>query len=211
MKTHDSQVCSPRSISIVGPARLAAFALLGLSAIGACGSSSNSDAFGEFAGTWRVEPGTTAVPLSSFELNCPTSQIVGPLSLWDRLVMEPGTLSDLIETSGPADCQFAFDVDMAGRIASVATADPYTMAAPECIVFVPEIADAAGDSFFLDMKPISWTFSLLQPVMGTAPPGLLEGSASGALIAVSPTTGIATNADSACTYTVRARFSKLSK
>jgi hypothetical protein len=214
MKTHDSYVRSRRATSIIaGPAVLAALALLGLGALGACGSSSSSssNAFGEFSGTWRVNLGTGTVPLSTFQLSCPMAQISGSLMLWDRFVLEPGTLSDLIETSGPSDCQFGFDVDATGKVASVTTADPYTMAVPECTVFVPEISDAAGDSFFLDLKPSQWTFMLLQPVKGAPPPGQLVGAATGTLVVVSAMTGMASTADPACTYAVSAMFNKLSK
>jgi hypothetical protein len=214
MKTHDVTGRSLRQSAIVaGRTARPALALLIVGALGGCGSSSSGDGFAEFEGTWRVDFGSATVQSpSTFQLTCPTTGVSGALTLWDRLVLEPGTLSDLVETSGPSNCQFAFDVDAAGRVATVAASDPYTMLATECRVLIQSGADAAGNNhdLFLDMKPTVWAFSLLMPVKGTAPPGNLAGTAVGTLVDVNVTANTTANIDT-CTYVVSAVLAKLSK
>ena len=137
MNTHDATRHSLRRISRVARAgALPTLSLLAVSALSGsgCGSSSNGDGLGEFEGTWRMELG--AGSSSSFQLTCPATGVSGSLALWDRLVLEPGTVSDLVETSGPSNCQFGFDVDATGKVASVAASDPYTMLPTECSVLI---------------------------------------------------------------------------
>jgi hypothetical protein len=179
--------------------------------LGACGSSSSSnDAFKEFEGTWKVEFGTGTQPSSTFTLTCPTETSQnGELPLWDRLVLEPGTVSDLVETAGPSDCQFAFDVTKLA--ASVTAVDPYSGKAPTCSVIVASGSNAAGDSLdlLLDIKPVSWVFNLNAPVKGQAPPGQLIGSAQGVLTVVDLTANTASTLDSGCTYVVQSNLTKI--
>jgi hypothetical protein len=214
MKTHDvtGRLLRPGSIVARRTAH-PALALLIVGALGACGSSSSSDGFSEFEGTWRVDFGTATIQSpSTFQLTCPMTGVSGSLTLWDRLVLEPGTLSDLVETAGPSNCQFPFDVDTTGKIATVSASDPYTMLATECSVLIQSGTDAQGQAHdvFLDMKPSPWSFNLLMPVMGAAPPGQLVGTAVGTLVDVNLDANTSMNVDT-CTYVVSAMLIKISK
>jgi hypothetical protein len=159
-----------------------------------------------------VEIGSMGIPASRFELTCPTTGVSGSLPLWDRLVVQPGTLSDLIETSGPSDCQFGFDVDSTGKVAAVQASDPYTMLPTQCTVLLDSQTDAAGTThdLVLDIKPSPWTLSLLMPVKGAAPPGQLVGMAVCPLRDVNGTTNASSTIDT-CTYAVNAILTKISK
>lgn len=211
MNTDDVTGRSLRRIAIMTRAgALPMLSLLAASAVlgSGCGSSSGNGQ-GEFEGTWRMElgPGSTA----TFQLTCPATGVSGSLPLWDRLVLEPGTVSDLVETSGPSNCQFGFDIDSTGKVASVAASDPYTMLPTECSVLIDSGADAAGNAhdLILDMKPSSWVFSLLAPTKGAPPPGQLVGSVVGTLVDVNLTANTSADIDT-CTYVVSAMFTKIS-
>lgn len=215
MKTDHFWKRSSRRSSIA-PA-LAALAVLGAGGLGGCGSSSSSgggDAFAEFEGTWKVEFGTGTQPSSTFTLTCPTDTSQnGELRLWDRLVLEPGTVSDLIETAGPSDCQFAFNANVAKGFASVPAVDPYSGTATICTVIVVTGTLTNGDSaeVLLDISPTSWVFNLNTPVKGQAPPGQLIGSATGVLTLVDLTANTASIQDSNCSYIVQSNLTKIAK
>jgi hypothetical protein len=178
-----------------------------------CSSDSDTPAFAEFEGTWRVESGVAPAPTSTFSLDCMTSQISVDLPLWDRLVIGPGTVSDLIE--GPSNCQFAFNVTAANKkIASVPATDPYSPTATtvSCSTLINSSADpATGNTIdlFLDIVPSPWDFKLLAPVKGKAPTAQLVGTSAGQLSAFDVTAGTAAGSDSTCTYSVTANLTKL--
>lgn len=216
MKTCDFRKCSSGLISMNGHARaLAALAVIVVGGIGGCGSSSSSgDAFTDFEGTWKVEFGTGTPPSSTFTLTCPTDTSQnGEQTLWDRLVLEPGTVSDLIETAGPSNCQFAFDVNAMKGFASVPAVDPYSGSATTCTVIIATGTLANGDSaeLLLDISPTSWVLNLNTPLKGHAPPGQLLGFSTGVLSLLDLTANTISIQDSNCEYDVQANLTKIAK
>jgi len=173
--------------------------ILGLAlGLGAC-SSSNDEKFASFVGTWRFDP------TSSFALSC-SGQSAGSVTLWKDFVIEEGTVSDLIETSGA--CQFMFDVN--GQTASLTTPDPLTGNAPSCLVS-DDSTDSAGndvtDSVMIVPTPGQWALTLGAAVKGQAPKASLNGGAQWTQM---HTVGTAAPQTLSCTYLINATMTKIS-
>lgn len=206
---------------------LAAFASVAAAATLGCGSDS-TDAFAEFEGTWRVDFSPTANPASIADISCPATLGAGTLDLWDKVTLQRGTLSDLIDTAGPsalpasANCQFAFDVDSSGKIANALAADPYTGLPSQCLVlfdFASGTDPATGDahSIVWTMTPNTnsaamdrWRFQLLNPVKGAPPPGQLVGTGQG-MLEDRDTTARTTSTIDNCSYNVQLTLIKIAK
>lgn len=179
-----------------------------------CGSDDDSEPFADYEGTWRVEFGTAATPASVFTLNCTTSAIMTDLPLWDRLVLQRGTLSDIVETAGPSNCQFPFQVDASKSIASVPAADPFTGSPVTCSVLVNSSTDATtGDAIdlVLEVRPSPWTFKLSPPTKGKAPTAQLTGSSAGVLAAFNQTTMMGAGTDTTCKYDLLVNLTKIAQ
>lgn len=187
---------------------------VGSSAACSSSSSSSADPFPDFVGTWRVEFGTAAQPQSTSTLSCTSSMIMVDLPLWDRLILQPGTVSDLIETAGPSSCQFVYAVDTKTNIASVPTSDPFTGQAVTCSPLVNTSTDPTTNDvidLFLDIVPKPWDFKLLAPVKGKAPTAQLIGMSTGTLSAFDETAGAAAGSDTTCTYSVSMNLTKIAE
>lgn len=166
--------------------------------LGACGSSSD-EKFGAFVGTWRFD--TT----STFALTC-SGQSAGNITLWKDFVLEEGTVSDLIETSGA--CQFMFSVK--GQSASLTTPDPLTGAAPSCVVSDSSTDDTGNDvtdTITIAPTAVPWAFALGTTAKGLPPKASLTGSAQWTQ---SHMVGTAAPQMLSCTYTIAANLTKIS-
>lgn len=204
---------SPRG---VGRGRLlvALMCLGGTAALAAgCSESDGGDSpFAEYTGTWRVDFGTAAAPASVFSLTCPTLQSAVELPLWDKMIFQPGTVSDLVETAGPADCQFAFDVNQ--KFAAVPATDPLTGMPTTCTTLVNSGQDpTTGDQIelYLEVKPSPWEFRLQTPVKGQAPTAQLVGTSKGRLIGYDTTTSMGIGSDAGCVYDLVVKLVKIAQ
>jgi len=164
---------------------------------GGCSSSGDSTKFAEFVGTWTFESEN-----STFNLSCPTVSIEAPFTFWDTVAFEPGVLSDLEDVGGP--CYFAYNVD--GKVASVATPDPYTGLAPTCEIFL-----SFGSIVLNPSADPAWKFGLFAPEAGQAPRAQMEGTAPVVLnIDADATTGAPASAEP-CTFSGAGKFHKIAK
>jgi hypothetical protein len=175
-------------------ARLGAFlasasaALLGAG----CGSSSSGSS-SAFTGNWELDSTT-----SSFTLSCPHTtglESVPQAVLWTELVFDTGVLTPITEASGTCGPGLAFDASSTAL--TLSNPDPYTNQAPECDLSLG--ADANGNSTFLALSFSTLTFTLLSPMKGEAPKGLLAANATGQVLQQDPITGAFSATDS-CTY-----------
>jgi hypothetical protein len=165
---------------------VAAAALLGAG----CGSSSSSGG-SAFTGNWELDSTT-----SSFTLNCPaTLGNVAGAALWVELVFDTGVLTPITESSGTCGPGLAFNASSSAL--TIANPDPYTTQAPVCDVSLGN--DSAGNATFLELSFNSLTFTLLSPMAGEAPKGLLAANASGQVLSQDATTGAVSSIDT-CTY-----------
>lgn len=166
--------------------------------LGACGSSSD-EKFGGFVGTWRFD--TT----STFALTC-SGQSAGNITLWKDFVIEEGTVSDLVETSGA--CQFMFSVK--GQSASLTTPDPLTGLAPTCVVSdnsTDDMGNDVTDTITIVPTAVPWAFALGATTKGQAPKASLSGSAQWTQ---SHMVGTAAAQMLSCTYAIAANLTKIS-
>ena len=168
---------------------------------GAC-SEDAKEPFKDFVGIWEIDFNN-----SSFPLNCPdpNTDSSGEVALWDRVVIEEGTLTDLIETSG--SCPMKMNVKAGIAIAEVANPDPFTGAAPVCRL---NASDPPG-AIFADVRP-SWEFRVLKPVKGEAPRAqLLPLTTAPTLTFVTVAADGSETPDPACTYIVRMELTKVAQ
>jgi len=149
-------------------------AMAGGALLAGCGDSATatgSDPFAEYEGVWAVD-------MDDSVINCPTEVDLQnqPFSIWNSsFTIAAGVLSDIVEVQGA--CQLNYDVDSSKHVATLQNPDPYTKAAPTCQLTIDA---TTGENIVLD--PVTdggsaWTFQLLQPTAGEAPPAQIVGSA----------------------------------
>jgi hypothetical protein len=186
--------------------------VMGVLASAACGGGSSEEAFSSFLGTWKLES------TSTFTVTCPGQTPLTDASIWDELVFDPGTVSDIIEiTGGSRDitgnlCRFGYNVK--GQTASITAIDGLTNAAPSC-EFVLQVQNdpmtgnvTEVDSVQIAPTPAQWSLAL-QPAVKNAPPhAILNGAAQWTEkhLTVAGTTALP-----ACTYVVLANLTKVAK
>jgi hypothetical protein len=173
-------------------------AFLAAVALSGCGNSTDGGAFDQFVGIWAIDP-----IQSNFTLTCPAPNTAsnGPLALWSNFVIEAGTTTDLVETSGL--CRFGFNV--AGPIATSANIDLATGTTPACRL----IASDPPGSVFADVRP-SWEFRLLKPEKGKAPTAqLVPASPVATLTFVTVDANGGEEPDPACTLDAQANLVKI--
>lgn len=140
-----------------------------------CGDSataSDDDRFAEYEGVWAVDTDDSVI-------DCPTEVDLQnqPFSIWnDTFTMAGGVLADIVEVQG--SCQLNYHVDPSKHVATLINPDPYTNAAPTCQLTIDA---STGEN--LVITPVTdgasaWTFQLLQPTPGVAPPAQIVGSAN---------------------------------
>ena len=87
----------------------ASLVAVAISLLASACSDNDSQPLDDFVGTWVLTSDTATTSTSSFHILCASAMLDGDLPLFTLLAMKEGTLSDLYETDGPNDCQFAFD------------------------------------------------------------------------------------------------------
>lgn len=173
-------------------ARLGAFVVSAALLGAGCGSSSSGSG-SAFTGNWELDSST-----SSFTLTCPATpglQNVPNALLWTELVFDTGVLTPITEASGTCGPGLAFNASNSAL--TLANPDPYTTQPPVCDISLG--ADANGNATFLELSFSSLTFTLLSPMKGEAPKGLLAANATGQVLQQDPITG-GFNAVDTCTY-----------
>ena len=180
--------------------------------LGGCDSDDSPDPFAEFEGKWNVDVDTSTV-------TCPQSMSFGTngtatFSPWSdvsalpgmtlgTIAVEPGVLTDLVETAGA--CQFGFDVK--GKVASVPNPDPFTHQAPRCVI--PVLGDGTSNVTLSSSSAQPLTFQLDKPVTGMAQVAYLVGAAD-ATAALLDSYGIL-NQFSPCTFAAQVKLHKVTK
>jgi hypothetical protein len=142
-----------------------------LAGCGDSGDSSDNDPFAEYEGVWAVDKDDSVI-------DCPTEVDLHnqAFSIWNSsFTIAAGVLADIAEIQG--SCQLNYDVDVTNHVATLKNPDPYTNAAPTC-----ELTIDASTGEKIVLKPVTdggsaWTFQLLQPTAGEAPPAQIVGSA----------------------------------
>jgi len=194
----------PRSASTPSRVRavLAVVALMVAGAATGCSDSTEGSPFKDFIGIWDIDFAN-----SSFPLNCPepNSSQNDEVNLWDRLVIEEGTLTDLIETSGV--CPLKFNVKSGILIAETADPDPFTGQSAVCRL---NASDPPG-SIFADIHP-SWELRIPRPEKGKAPRAQLLPLAQAPTLTfvTRDALGVETP-DPSCTYLVRMELTKVAQ
>jgi hypothetical protein len=185
--------------------RRAAHALVVLlAAVGptAC-SETATDELEPFVGIWEIDFATAELNLECPPPNTTSSEEV--VTLWDRLVVERGTVTDLIETSGV--CHLQFNVASGVASASTPDTDPITNQPAICRL---DASDPPG-FVFADIRP-SWDFLILRPEKGQPPKGqLVPRSPSPSLTFVTVDEEGVETADPPCTYAARANLTKVAQ
>ncbi|MES1165343.1 MAG: hypothetical protein ABUR63_06295 [Verrucomicrobiota bacterium] len=177
-----------------------------------CGGG-DSDSLTEFEGSWRVTSDTART--SDFRLACPAIPFDDQFPLFTGLILDRGTVTDIFESAGPGNCQFGFNSVPKMKAIEVANPDPFTNAAPRCLMDLGTSTDPANqhviDTQFV-ITPVSWVFNLQAPVSGKAPQGQLIGHATVSLNDVDVTAEPpAIVGMTACTFDVRENLDKVSK
>jgi hypothetical protein len=205
-----------RSGSLGGVGMFTTLAFLGVSAlVSGCGSSSSPEAFADFEGTWRLT--ADPVKLNSFRLVCPAPiSFNDDFPLFTQQIMEPGTLSDLFESSGPGSCQFAFDAVPKMKAVSIVNPDPFTGMPSGCLALDLGTSTDPLTAHDIDtqmvLTPSSWVFNLLAPVKGKAPAAQLIGHAAVDIVDIDVTANPSVAVGStACTYDITANLDKVAK
>lgn len=174
-------------------------ALLAAGLVAGCGSS-DDEPFQDYVGIWQID-----FEESQFTLNCPEPNTAssGEIPLWDQVVIERGTLTDLVETSG--SCPMKMDVKGGVAIAAVADPDPFTGASPVCRL---NASDPPG-LIFADIRP-SFELRVLKPEKGKAPRAqLVSGTQAGTLTFVTVGADGTEIPDPACTYIPHVELTKV--
>lgn len=166
---------------------------------GGCGSGSGGTKArpeDKFLGLWQLD-GT----MTSFSLVCPQAfgTAAQSFSIWQSLDMQRGVLTGISEVSTAClQPGLSFDVDTSGNILQLVNPDPYTTKAPLCETLITN-DPTTGNPLVASLTFTSASFTLLQPISGQPPRGLLTGTASGPLVNFDPING-PTQTDT-CTYT----------
>lgn len=176
-------------------------ALLAAGLLTGCGSS-DDEPFQDFVGLWEID-----FAASKFPLNCPAPNMAssGELPFWNQVVIERGTLTDLIETSGT--CPMKMDVKGGVAIAAVVDPDPFTGASPVCRL------DASNEVsvIFADIRP-SLELRVLKPEKGKAPRAqLVSGTQATTLTWVNVDAQGMETPDPACTYIPHVELTKVAQ
>lgn len=159
----------------------------GLGGCGDSGSSASADPFDEYEGVWAIDSDDSAI-------DCPTEVDLRnrPFSIWgSEFTIAAGVLTDIVEVQG--QCPLNYDVNRDKHVATLPNPDPYTNAAPTCKL---TIDSSTGENIVLSPATGAdspWTFQLLQPTAGKAPPAQILGSADVVLTLQDSTTGILQN------------------
>ena len=143
-----------------------------LAGCGDNGLSPGVDPFAEYDGVWAIDKDESSI-------DCPTEVDLHnqPFSIWNSsFIMESGVLADIVEVQG--SCQLNYHVDPSHHTATLLNPDPYTSAAPTCQLTIDA---STGENLVLSpvtMGDQAWTFQLLQPTPGKAPPSQIVGTAN---------------------------------
>jgi hypothetical protein len=206
----------------------ASAALLAGVVMAGCESSTPGQPFPDFEGVWAVD-------LDQSSLSCPQTMSIGnngvmPFSPWTAMpvpnvkqgtvTLEAGVLTDLVETNGL--CAFNFNVSKKENSATVPVPDPYTGAAPSCIIPVtfvndtdvapdPGVSQVLGDPSRVTLTPAAGalSFQLLAPEKGKAPTAQIIGSAAANLVLLDVDMNLQTLPP--CTFSAQVKLHKIAK